>query len=139
MKSTILFLLVILSFTSNSQECITYIPNQTTSTGDIESKNGWVLPANNTIRILMILAEVNYDVGSDQCSGGDWQPGQLPPWINTFLDVNTPANGRLTNYFQLASSGNYTVLGDFLKPAAGNGVFTVNNSSILASGSVTLP
>ena len=63
----------------------------------LSCKNGWILPASDTLRILMILAEVNYDVGTDPNGPpGDWPPGQLPPWINNLLDVNSPSIGRLT-------------------------------------------
>lgn len=104
---------------SIAQNCIPQSLPSTSSSVAVESKNGYHLPASGTIRILVVLAEINYNVGADPNSpwwSADWQPGQAPLWKNSFLDVNSPSNGRLSKYFNLASSGNYLVLGDFLAP-----------------------
>ena len=125
--STIYFTIYFFLKISLAQNCMIGEPTPPTILALFESKNGWVLPASGTMRILVVLPEVNYDVGTDPHGPpADWLPGQLPPWINSFLDVNAPSTGSLTNYFNVASSGNYTVLEDFLKPTTGTGVFTIN-------------
>ena len=130
MKTKVLIIFILLLFIALNTfgpECVSSELSSTISGVPIDSKNGATLPASGTIRILLVLADVNYDVGTDPHGPpADWLPGQLPPWINSFLDVNAPSTGSLTNYFNVASSGNYTVLEDFLKPTTGTGVFTIN-------------
>lgn len=87
--------------------------------GIYESENGFVLPANGTIRLLMVFAEIDYDTGTDPNpnSTDDWTVHQLPDWADDLFDPNTPtgqATGEVTRYFQEASFGNYLVLGDYL-------------------------
>jgi hypothetical protein len=105
----------------------------------IESKNGHDLPVNGTIRVLIVLAEINYDTGTDPTLPINplslWQPHQIPAWaLSTtnphFIDptVTTNPQGLLTKYFYQASSGNYNVIGDFLIAPSNGGVFTINNS-----------
>lgn len=100
-----------------------------------ESKNGWCLPAAGEVRILFVFFEVNYTAGVDPTPiGGNpgWLAHQLPTWANNITDVNAPtgvSTKLLTRYFQLASSGNYTVLGDYLLAPDNGGIFKVNSSN----------
>lgn len=134
--SLILFIFLILFniFSITAQNCMDEVSTAPPSSITVKSREGYHLPAHGTIRILIILAEVNYDVSSDPFSpwwSATWQPGQVPTWINDFVDVNTPSTGQLTQYFNLASSGNLIVLGDYLKAPTNNGVFVVNESDII--------
>lgn len=84
-----------------------------------ESRNGWTLPPHDTIRLLIVLTEVEYDKGSDPfpASGYEhWRAGELPDWKDQIADP-LPADsskGILTRYFREASFNNYIVLGDRL-------------------------
>jgi hypothetical protein len=99
-----------------------------------DSKNGWWMTASGEVRILFVFYEVNYTGGSDPtppAGNPGWPAHQLPTWANQIADAFNPggtATGLLTRYFQLASSGNYTVLGDYLV-APGGGIFSVNSST----------
>lgn len=103
-----------------------------------ESKNGWYLPTAGEIRILFVFFEVNYTAGTDPTNPNNihWLPHQLPDWATDIADVYAPGGAStkaLTRYFQLASSGNFTVLGDYLLAPDNGGIFLVNS----ATGSVT--
>ena len=75
------------------------------------SAYGWYLPAHGTVRILVIYAEIEYDVGTDPdpaSNQDEWMPHSLPNWADDLYDVNIPAGtaqGLVTRYFQEASSG----------------------------------
>ena len=102
-----------------------------------ESKNGYYMPASGEVRILFVFYEVNYTGGTDPTlptnPSSRWQPHQLPTWANQIADAFNPGNeiasGLLTRYFQLASSGNYIVLGDYLLAPNNGGIFSVNSST----------
>ncbi len=119
-----------------AQDCINVLPPSPNASAVYESKNGWVLPCSGTLRVLFILAEINYDVGTDPNSWVTWQQGTFPSWGNSFIDPNLPT-GLLTQYYSQASSGNYTVLGDFLAPTSNNGIISVNRSDMLAQGNLS--
>lgn len=56
----------------------------------------------------------------------------MPTWANQIAEAFTPAGTStkpLTQYFQLASSGNYTVLGDYLLAPNNGGIFSVNSNT----------
>ena len=83
-----------------------------------ESRNGWYLPTSGTLRILLVLVEVDNLAGT-----ADWPAHQLPFWVNNpdpnlnLFDWNVPsgtATGLLTRYFQDASSGHFNVVADYL-------------------------
>lgn len=86
----------------------------------LESRNGWVLPPYGTIRILVLFAEIEYDVNpaSDpQPNGADhWPKGQLPRWRNELFDPQPlpVPSGMVSKYYHDISFGRYTVLGDHM-------------------------
>lgn len=72
--------------------------------GGYASWNGWYLPTSGTLRILVVLAEVDGVAGSLE-----WPAHELPVWVNNpnLFDWDVPngtATGLLTRYFQDASS-----------------------------------
>lgn len=78
--------------------------------------NGYWLPVQDTLRILLIYAELdNYD--GDLRGNPNWPKGQLPSnpdvYLSPFADTTENA-GFLTRYFYQASFGNYFVLGDYI-------------------------
>lgn len=97
-----------------------------------ESKNGWYLPTSGELRILFVFYEINYTGGTDPTppnGNPSWPAHQLPLWANDIADVYAPGGAStkaLTRYFQLASSGNFTVLGDYLLAPNNGGIFSVN-------------
>ncbi len=95
--------------------------------GDRCSENGWVLPTTEEIKVLVVLME--YDNPSD-VGHADWPSGQLPSWVNSFLDFapSSSPSGIVTEYFQKASHGEFSVLGDYLLAAQNNGVFKIPTS-----------
>jgi len=47
------------------QVCTPQLPLSLPSSVAVESKNGYYLPAFGTIRVLVVLAEINYNIGTD--------------------------------------------------------------------------
>ena len=99
------------------------------------SANGYSLPAKDTLRVLVVFAEINYDVGTDPNpnSTPGWSVHSLPTWANNLYDPYPPTGnpiGLLTKYFLSASTGNYLLLGDYLLAPNNGGIFSVNNSSV---------
>lgn len=100
-----------------------------------DSKNGWYMPASGEVRILFVFYEVNYTGGTDPTppnGNPGWPAHQLPTWANQIAEAFTPAGNStklLTQYFQLASSGNYIVLGDYLLAPNNGGIFSVNSNT----------
>ena len=85
-----------------------------------------------------MFAEYDYVNGGDPTPAEGtvgWPAHTLPVWANELTDVNDPvgeASGVMTKYYQMASSGNYTVLGDYLLAPDNGGIFKVQTESILA-------
>jgi len=82
----------------------------------------------------VVLAEVDGVAGSLE-----WPAHELPVWVNNpnLFDWDVPngtATGLLTRYFQDASSGNFTVLADYLVPPENYGadIFQVSSASTSA-------
>jgi hypothetical protein len=83
------------------------------------SRNGFWLPVKDSIRILLVFAEVtddpndNYEIGPSEL----WQRGELPRNAAEYFDPRTPEGaspkGYLTDYFAQASFGQYIVIGDY--------------------------
>ncbi len=96
-----------------------------------ESKNGFKLPSSGVIRILIVFAEFNYLNSGDptpEAGTSGWPSHSLPSWADEITDANLPADiaeGVMTRYYQMASSGNYTVLGDYLLAPDNGGIFKV--------------
>jgi len=133
-KNSILFLMILSSINTYAQVCLTgdFTPtNLLKSSYNYESKNGFTLPVNGVIRILFVFVEYDYVNGGDPTPASgttDWPAHSLPTWANNLTDVYSPtgaANGVLTRYFQMASSGNYIVLGDYLLAPDNGGIFKV--------------
>ena len=92
-----------------------------------ETKNGWAMTTSGTVRILIILFEVDYQSPGVDPTGANGYPGwpahQRPVWMNNPVltenliehDVPVgPASAQLTRYYQEASSNSFNVIGDYL-------------------------
>lgn len=131
----ILLLSIGTSINLHAQNCMDdNLPITSYSQSAYGSQYGWYLPALGTIRILVVLAEVNYDVNSDPNPYVTWQQGTFPTWGDNLFNASTPSNGLFTHYFELASSGNLQVEGDYLAPPLNGGVISVNESDIISQG-----
>jgi len=102
------------------------------------SANGYSLTAQDTLRVLVVFAEINYDVGIDPNpnSTPGWTVHSLPNWANDLYDPNAPAGtpvGMVTRYFLNASTGNCLLLGDYLLAPTNGGIFSVDKSAINGS------
>jgi hypothetical protein len=101
-----------------------------------ESRNGWYLPTEGQLRILIVFCEINYsNPADDPTEGGNesWPAGKLPVWANDLVNPHLPddfseAKG-LTQYFLQASSGRLIILGDYLRNPEG-GIFSTDKFSI---------
>ncbi len=119
------------------QENTTFSFNPVRSCSDalFESRNGFKLPSSGVIRVLIVFAEYEYLNGGDPTPPtgyAGWPAHSTPSWANELTDVNTPtgiATGVMTRYYQMASSGNYTVLGDYLIAPDNGGIFKVHTDS----------
>jgi hypothetical protein len=93
------------------------------SNAQLSATLGTSLPASDTIRVLLIFAEVDctpcYPQDSTKCvaDNGYWLPHQLPPDAATWFDYqwlpNQTPTGYITKYYSEASFGRYVVLGDY--------------------------
>jgi len=94
---------------------------------NIESKNGWYLPAKGKIRVLVVFLEVDYDKSPELESYQAWPKGKLPEEAATMFDAFESENpkGKITRYFHESSFGEYQVLGDYLPE-----IITLKESSI---------
>ena len=105
--------------------------NYTSSSQLLDSRNGNNLSPHGQIRFLMIFVELEYDnPDDDPClSGTDaWPVGQLPVWKDDLLSNYAPdglSDCSITKYYQMASSNNHIVLGDYLVAPNNGGVFKV--------------
>ncbi len=85
-----------------------------------ESRHGWYLSPHGTIRVLLIFAEIEYDVNpanDPQPDGADhWPKGRLPVWKDDVFDPHPLPIPRsmVTRYYHDISLGQYTVLGDYI-------------------------
>lgn len=93
------------------------------------SANGWYLSPHGTIRILVLFAEMDYDLhpcNDLQPEGSDhWAKGQLPTWKDDLFDAFPldPPVAKVSRYYHDMSIGRFTVLGDYV-----NRVVTVRES-----------
>lgn len=85
-----------------------------------ESKNGWYLSAHGTMRVLVLFAEIEWDVerGKDPQPGGaeHWPKGKLPTWKDDLFDpfpLPLPRTA-VSRYYHDISLGRYTMLGDYV-------------------------
>lgn len=90
-----------------------------TSGAQQHSENGWALPAHDTLRVLMLFIEVDYDTLAnlaDLPNGSDaWKVGQLPNYADSIFDpfYKERFTGQLSQYYAESSLGNLIVLGDY--------------------------
>nr|MBK9650342.1 hypothetical protein [Bacteroidota bacterium] len=87
---------------------------------EMNCRNGKTIPCHGTIRVLLIFAEMEYDVHpeNDPCPVGkydQWKAGELPKWKDDFFspDTNNLKTGRLTQFYAESSFNDYKVLGDY--------------------------
>lgn len=84
-----------------------------------DSRNGYILPVNGHIHILVIFAEVIYESGKDPCppeGTKGWRSGQLPEWKDNLFDPypSDKPHAVISKFFHEASFGQYVVTGDYL-------------------------
>lgn len=99
-----------------------------------DSRNGSKLSPHDTIKMLMIFVELEYsnsslDPSIQWSNSNYWIQGHLPIWADTLLSSDNPvglSQKTITKYFQLASSNDHIVLGDYLIAPTNNGVFSIN-------------
>lgn len=85
-----------------------------------DSRHGWYISPHGTIRVLVIFAEIEWDVNPSrdpQPEGArHWPKGQLPTWKNDVFDpypLPLP-KAMVSRYYHDISFGQYKVLGDYL-------------------------
>lgn len=85
------------------------------------SRHGWRLSPHGTIRVLLIFAEVDYDLdpSADPHPEGskEWPKGALPTWKDDVFDPfpYDPPRAMVTRYYHDASLGHFRVLGDYVE------------------------
>ena len=93
------------------------LPNLTF--GQVESRNGWVLPTEGTVRILMVFVEIDHDVDPsvDAFPKGSaaWKVNRLPEYRDDIVNVYEGEDSLmlLTQYYDETSFGELTILGDY--------------------------
>lgn len=84
-----------------------------------QSANGWYISPHGTLRVLLLFAEIEYDVHPDKDPqpGGDgqWPKGELPAWKDDLFDPRPlpKPQARISQYYHEMSLGDYTLLGDY--------------------------
>lgn len=101
------------------------------------SHNGWHLPTEGTLRILIVFCEINYqNPDEDPTKGGNevWPAGRIPAWADDLVDPFPPSSAftakGLTGYFLHASSGKLLILGDYLKHPVDGKIFSASKYDI---------
>lgn len=115
MKTCFFFLVLIANlFTQN------FAISQTVNT-----RNSYVTPNNNTIRALVLFAEIDFSVGGCPSTCGAWTDNwtiedgitQVPDWagelFNSELAIGAKPSKYISKYYYEASFGEYTLLGDY--------------------------
>ena len=110
--------------------------------GVYETRHGRYLPTRGTLRVLVVLVEVDYQSpGEPDPTGTNGYPGwpahQLPVWLdntdpseNLFDSEVLPSpQGSVTRYYHQASSEAFSVIADYLMAPTNNGVFSVPSST----------
>jgi hypothetical protein len=92
---------------------------QLKSSGQQDSRNGWVLPTEGTIRVLMVFVEIEYDENpsNDAYPNGheNWRVNELPEFRDDIFNVYQGEDSLklLTQYYDETSFGQLQVLGDY--------------------------
>ncbi len=144
MKEVLLLVFCVLSSLCNAQylidECINedVLPTNTHNRDDItyDSRYGCDFSPNGTLRVLLIFAEIEYDLhpNMDPKPNGTtaWPKGEYPIWCDQLFDneiINNQCCGSVTKYYREASFDNYTILGDYLiKGNNNNSIFKIKES-----------
>jgi len=82
------------------------------------STHGWHLSPHGTIRVLVLFAEVDWDVDPTKDPAPKdlphWPVGQLPTWKDDLFDAypQQPPRAQVSRYYNDISMGHYQVLGD---------------------------
>lgn len=106
-----------------------FLPAQTADAP--KAKEGWHLPPNGRLHVLVVFAEINFDSSwadldpIEKEGTWQWKAGELPIWKNEVISPDPSGNGWMTEYFKQASFGQYQVTGDYL-----NQLVTLNLSEI---------
>ncbi|PKP04959.1 MAG: hypothetical protein CVU11_02110 [Bacteroidetes bacterium HGW-Bacteroidetes-6] len=86
--------------------------------GDMNTRNGEMLPAHGAFRILLVFIEIEYPNGTDKFTsevGEYWKPGKYPSWANELFDTGPgKSKGLGTCYYNESSFGNFRVYADIL-------------------------
>lgn len=104
-------LLVLISATCVAQADTTVLPNST---------HGWHLSPHGTIRVLVLFAEVDWDVEPTKDPAPKdlqhWPAGALPTWKDDLFDPHAlqPPVAEVSRYYHDISLGHYQVLGDYV-------------------------
>jgi hypothetical protein len=84
------------------------------------SEHGWYLSPSGTIRVLVLFAEIEYDVDRSkdpQPDGAEhWPKGRLPKWSDELFDPQAypVPQAVVSRYYHDISLGHLTVLGDYM-------------------------
>lgn len=103
----------------------------TASSQNQDSRNGKTLPASGSIRVLVIFAEINYDVHpqTDPVKARSvlWPVGSLPVWKDSLFDPYPASSyiGHLSLFYKESSFGQLAVLGDYIPK-----LITINESEV---------
>jgi hypothetical protein len=126
MRWTFLTIALLVAFATAAQPDTVNVPNSTL---------GWRLSPHGTIRVLLIFAEIEWDVNPDKDpqrdGAGHWPKRQLPKWKDEVFDPQ-PAmryKGQVSQYYHDMSLGRFTVLGDYL-----NELVTIKESEFPSVG-----
>lgn len=83
------------------------------------STDGWYFPTRDTIRVLTVFVEIQYDTLAEKNplpKGTDvWRPGEVPAYADSIFDpvwTGMP-KALMTQYYYESSFGNLSVLGDY--------------------------
>ena len=88
-------------------------------TAQQNSTDGWFLPTRDTVRVLVVFVEIQYDTLAEKNNSPKgtrvWQPGELPVYADSIFDPVWTGKPQtlMTQYYQESSFGNLTVLGDY--------------------------
>jgi len=84
------------------------------------SENGWTLPTKDTLRVLVLFVEIEYDTlpELDGLPNGKevWPKGGLPTYADSLFDpfYRDEPYALMSEYYRECSLGNFVVLGDYV-------------------------
>lgn len=142
-KGLVLLILIVLVLLCNAQYSFPVCLSEDTEysydqkrDGVCDSRYGHTLPTHGMLRVLIVFAEIEYDLHPNMDPNPDgnslWPIGEYPIWSNQLFDNTIPTSqcqGSITRYFHEASFGEYYVLGDYLiKGNNNNSIFKIKES-----------